>query len=153
MPFQQNPNIEQVKAMVGKESCTRFEIPLHGQACSQMSHLFVEHVSKSASGSRPPLPGHSSPNGRENTSLVSGHRVLDQKNNGQKSHKTRQPWVNRPPASFINERPPFRAATAPRRNLPRRRTQRTRLVAARRSWAARGLSSGRFAVGTCFCTV
>ena len=71
-----------------------------------------------------------------------------------KLHSKQGTMVNRPPASFINERPPFRAATAPRRNLPRRRTQRTRLVAARWSWAARGLSSGRFAVtGTCFCTV
>ena len=54
--------------------------------------------------------------------------------------------VNRPPASFINGRPPFRAAIAPRRNLLRQRARRTRLVEARRSWAARGLSSGRFAV-------
>ena len=62
--------------------------------------------------------------------------------------------VNRPPPSFISERPPFRAAAATRRNQPRRRTQRTGLVAARWSWAARGLSSGRFAVAcTCFCTV
>ena len=77
----------------------------------------------------------------------SGRRVLDQKIGRGFTHKTTAIMVNRPPPSFINGRPPFRAATAPRRNLSRRRTRRTRLVAARRSWAARGLSSGRFAVG------
>jgi hypothetical protein len=41
--------------------------------------------------------------------------------------------VNRPPPSFIYGRPPFRAATTPRRNPPHQRTQRTRFVAARRS--------------------
>ena len=76
--------------------------------------------------------------------LVSGTKVLDQKIGRGFTHKTTATMVNRPPASFIYGRPPFRAATAPQRNLPRRRTQRTRLVAARRSWAARGLSSGDY---------
>ena len=50
------------------------------------------------------------------------------------------------------ERPPSRAAAEARRNPSHQRTQRTGFVAARRSWAARGLSSGRFAVvARCFC--
>ena len=62
--------------------------------------------------------------------------------------------VNQPPPSFDYEWLPFRAAAAPRRNPPHQRTQRTRFVAARWSWAARGLSSGRFTVaGTYFYTV
>jgi hypothetical protein len=86
--------------------------------------------------------------------LVSGTRVLDQKIGRGFTHKTTATMVNRPPASFIYGRPLFRADTAPRRNLPRRRTQQIRLVAVRRSWAARGLSSGRFAVvAPCFYTV
>ena len=61
---------------------------------------------------------------------------------------------NHPPPSFIYGRPPFRAATTPRRSPPHQRTQRTRFVAAWRSWAARGRSSGRFAVvAPCFCTI
>ena len=53
--------------------------------------------------------------------------------------------VNRPlPHSPMNGRHPERPP-ATRRNLFHQRTQRTRFVAARRSWAARGLSSGRFA--------
>ena len=60
----------------------------------------------------------------------------------------RKAWDHgdRPPPPVISERPPFRAAAATRRNVPCQRTQRTGFVAARRSWAARGLSSGRFAV-------
>jgi len=46
--------------------------------------------------------------------------------------------VNRPPASFFYERPPFRAAAAAH--------SADVSVAARQLWAASGLSSGRFAV-------
>jgi len=53
------------------------------------------------------------------------------------------------PHSPMNGRHPERPP-ATRRNLSHQRTQRTRFVAARRSWAARGLSSGRFAVAGTF---
>jgi len=50
----------------------------------------------------------------------------------------------RPPPSFIYEYA-FRAAAAQRHNLPHRRTQGTRSVAAQWSWVALGLRSGCFA--------
>ena len=81
-------------------------------------------------------------------------RARFRETNDQNSTHHKATMVNRPPPTFIHERLPFRAAAAPRRNPPHQRTQRTRLVVARRSWAARGLSSGRFAVlAPCFCTV
>jgi hypothetical protein len=54
--------------------------------------------------------------------------------------------ANCPPASFIYERPPFRAAAAARRNQHYRQTWWDGIVAVRRSWAAPGLCSGRFGV-------
>ena len=53
--------------------------------------------------------------------------------------------VNRPPASFFYEWPPFRAAAAARRNQHYRRTWWDGFVAALRLWAALELSRGRFA--------
>jgi hypothetical protein len=62
--------------------------------------------------------------------------------NGRRFHsQDKAMMVNRPPASFFYERPPFRAAATTRRNLHYWQTRWDGFVAARRSWAAPGLSS------------
>jgi len=93
------------------------------------------------------------PNGRENTSSFWASS-FGPENNGQNSTQNKATMVNCPPPPFImngrhQERPPRRPAQSISSADSGERS-----VAARWSWAARGLSSGRFAVaGTCFCTV
>ena len=92
-------------------------------------------------------------NGRENTSSFLASS-FGPENNGQNSTQNKATMVNRPPPPFIMngghpERPPRRPAQSISSEDSGERS-----VAARWSWAAQGLSSGRFAVaGTCFCTV